>query len=141
VSRHDDVGVEVVVEHVGAPGKERSTLLRLGWSRQDPLAVTLTLRGVPDHPALFRGSWIVLRDFLRYGLEEPTGDGDVRLHPDGAGDVVRVQLGGGGGRPTELSLPCPTVRGFLAATEAIVPSGTEGSDAAIEALIDRLLSR
>ena len=50
------------------------TVLGLAWRREDPLAVRLTLAAQPDHPALPRGEWSVLRDFLRYGVEEPTGD-------------------------------------------------------------------
>ena len=75
----DDISVESVVEDGGSTGRGRITMLRLAWRRDDPLAVALLLTAEPDHPALPRGRWVVLRDFLRYGLEEPTGDGDVRL--------------------------------------------------------------
>ena len=60
------------------PG-ERITVLTLNWRKSDPMAVYLTVRSTPDHPALPRGRWVVLRDYLRYGLEEPTGDGAVRV--------------------------------------------------------------
>jgi hypothetical protein len=140
VSGHDDVGVEIVIEDGSAFHHGRPTVLRLGWRRDDPLAVHLTLRGIPDHPSLYRGSWVVLRDFLRYGLEEPTGDGDVRIAPEAEGQV-RVDLGSVGGRPCAVRLPTVTIRGFLAATEAIVTSGEEQSDQELETLIERLLQR
>jgi hypothetical protein len=140
VSRHDDVGVEIVIDEDDA-ANQRPTVLRLGWCRDDPLAVTLGLRGIPDHPALYRGAWVVLRDFLRYGLDEPTGDGDVRISPHDRAGVVELNLGSVGGRPCAVRLPTATVRGFLAATEAIVPSGEEQSEAELEALIMRLLQR
>jgi len=88
----DDISVESVVEDGGSTGRGRITMLRLAWRRDDPLAVVLLLTAEPDHPALPRGRWVVLRDFLRYGLEEPTGDGDVRLRPDGSGQRMVIEL-------------------------------------------------
>ncbi len=133
------MSTEVVLED-GSAGRGRTTVLRLSWSRADPLAVSLTLTTEPDHPALPRGSWVVLRDFLRYGLDVPTGDGDVRLRPDSDGEAVVLQLARGH-RPCEVSVPCGRLREFLDATEAVVPTGEEASEAAIDALIDRLLQR
>lgn len=87
-----DVTVDIDVDDpgpAGVPGarrpeshrRVRRTVLRLSWQQDDPLAVRLQLISTPDHPALPRGSWVVLRDFLRYGLEEATGDGEVRISP------------------------------------------------------------
>ncbi len=138
----DDVTTEVVVDDGGASGRGRLVLLRLGWRESNPLAVTVTVTAQPDHPALPRGSWVVLRDFLRYGLEEPTGDGDVRIRPDVENDRVRLELHHWecrDGRPCAVSMPCQTLREFLDATEARVPAGNERSDAVIDALIERLL--
>ena len=134
----DDISVESVVEDGGSTGRGRITMLRLAWRRDDPLAVVLLLTAEPDHPALPRGRWVVLRDFLRYGLEEPTGDGDVRLRPDAAGQRMVIELVRCG-RPASVSIPADTVRRFLDATEAIVPTGEERSEAALDALIERLL--
>lgn len=133
----DDVAIEVVVDD-RALGRGRVTMLRLGWRRVDPLAVTLLVTARPNHPALPRGRWVVLRDFLRYGLEEPTGDGDVRIFPEPSADRVHLQLARGH-RPCTVALSCQTVRDFLDATERIVPGGEEHNDEAIDALIDRLL--
>ncbi len=79
---------------------------------------------------------MVLRDFLRYGLEDATGDGDVRIRPEGR--RVRLELLRGV-RPCSLSVPIEQVGAFLDATERVVPAGEERSDSAIDALIDRLL--
>src|ERR1700710_3237888 len=79
--------------------QSRQTVLRLTWDSADPLAVRLTLTSTPDHPALPRGHWIVLRDFLRYGLEEPTGDGAVRISPDSERQKVSIRLAPAGGAP------------------------------------------
>ncbi len=135
----DDVATEVVIEDGGSSGRGRMTMLRLGWRAEDPLAVTLLLTAQPDHPALPRGRWVVLRDFLSYGLEEATGDGDVRIRPDEGRDRVWFELVRGG-RPCCVSVPRETVRGFLSATEELVPSGEERSETAVDALIERLLS-
>ena len=136
----DDVATEVVIDDGGSSGRGRMTVLRLGWRVDDPLAVSLLLTAQPDHPALPRGRWVVLRDFLRYGLEEPTGDGDVRIRPDAVRDRVSLELVRCG-RPCAVSLPRATLRSFLDATEERVPSGEERSESAVDALIDRLLSR
>lgn len=134
----DEVATEVVVQEGGGPARGRTTVLRLGWRVADPLAVTLLITARPDHPALPRGRWVVLRDFLRYGLEVATGDGDVRIQPDPARRRVRLQLAGQG-RPCLVWLPCQTLREFLDATERILPTGEERSEGALDELIDRLL--
>ena len=132
----DDVTASVVVEG-GCSGPNRTTLLRLAWSRTDPLAVRLLLTAEPDHPALPRGSWAVLRDFLRYGCDHATGDGLVRIRPEREGHVV-VELVEGR-RSYRVRLPADLLRRFLDATEEVCPSGDERNDVMVDALIDRLL--
>ena len=132
------VAVEVVIDDGGSTGRGRITVLTLLWHPEDPLAVEILLVAQPDHPALPRGRWVVLRDFLRYGLEEPTGDGDVRIGPDPTRDRVRLELARPG-RDATVTVPRDTVRSFLEETERAVPSGTERSEDAIDALLVRLL--
>ena len=135
---NDEVTAEVVVEGT-VSGQNRHTVLWLTWQRSDPLAVGLRLCAYPDHPALPRGHWSLLRDFLRYGLEEPTGDGDVRLTPDAGRGSVRLELTYDG-RCTSVDVPCATVIEFLDRTEAVVPSGVEATSETLDALIERLLT-
>ena len=136
---HAPVAVEVVIDDGGSTGRGRITVLTLLWRPEDPLAVEILLVAQPDHPALPRGRWVVLRDFLRYGLDEPTGDGAVRIYPDrSGGQRVRLELARPG-RDASVSLPRTTVLGFLEQTERAVPSGTERSEDAIDALLARLL--
>lgn len=130
----DDVTASVVVDG-GCTGPNRTTMLRLAWSRRDPLAVRLLLTAVPDHPALPRGQWAVLRDFLRYGCSHPTGDGLVRIRPDGKNVVLELV---DAGRAAFVKVPVDLVSRFLDSTEEICPSGEERNDAAIDALIERL---
>lgn len=135
----DEVAAEVVLDDGRLTGRGRVTVLRLTWSPADPLCVALGLAAEPDHPSLPRGDWVVLRDFLRYGLEEPTGDGAVRIQPDDARDRVWFELAQPG-RAACVSVPRPLVAAFLLRTEQLVPFGEERSDEAIEALLRRLLA-
>jgi hypothetical protein len=138
MSGADVVVADVVVQGSGASGRGRVTVLRLSWRRADPLAVELALHAQPDHPALPRGQWVVLRDFLRYGLDEPTGDGAVRIRPDGDGDRVWLELARGA-RPCRVTVPRRALAEFLDATERLVPAGEERSEEAVDALLERLL--
>ena len=152
-----DVVVDVVVNRaapplarggsgvVGAPATvaprrpgESITVLTLSWRRADPMAVYLNVSSSPDHPALPRGSWVVLRDFLRNGLTEATGDGHVRIQPDHTSQRVQLRLARAG-RPAWISAPCSVVRSFLDQTDAQDPTGDERSAEAVDAVINRLL--
>lgn len=131
------ITAHVVVDDSGMTGHGHLTLLGLTWTKDDPLAVILTLSAQPDHPALPRGEWAVLRDFLRYGLEEPTGDGAVRLRPAGDGRVLLELIGDN--KTYVVHAPATMIGDFLDETEAIVPHGEEAGDEVIDALIARLL--
>ena len=132
------MSVEVVIDDGGSTGRGRMTVLTMLWRPEDPLAVELLLIAQPDHPALPRGRWVVLRDFLRYGLDEPTGDGDVRIRPDPQRDRVGLELARPG-RAACVSVPRATAAEFLERTERAVPSGSERSGEALDALLSRLL--
>lgn len=132
-----DVRASLHVDSVRTAGRARLTL-QLEWYRQDPLAVRLRLLSEPDHPAMPTGQWVLLRDFLRYGLEEPTGDGDVRIGP-GPLDRVVLRLARATGGTVVVPVATKEVRAFLDDTERIVASGAEGADDAVDALIEALL--
>lgn len=125
----------LVVEVVGCSGPGRISTLYLGWSRIDPLAVDLKLSTLPGHPALPRGEWSMLRDFLRYGLSEPTGDGAVRLRPAATGEVALVL----GHRHYAVTAPRSDLEAFLDETERLVPAGADAESAGLDALVRRLL--
>ena len=135
----EPVTAEVVISDGGHSGRGRRTVLRLLWCAEDPLAVRLVLTAEPDHPALPRGEWVILRDFLRYGLDEPTGDGEVRIRPDDVRDSVWFELARPG-RAACVAVPRHVARSFLDRTEECVPCGEERSDQAINELLARLLS-
>jgi hypothetical protein len=133
----DEVAAEAVLDD-GLAGRGLTTLLTFRWHLDDPLAVTLTITAEPDHPSLPRGEWVILRDFLRYGLEEATGDGEVRMRPDLQLDRIWFELERPG-RAACVSVARDLVREFLDRTEAIVPTGEESSLEDLDALLDRLL--
>lgn len=132
-----NISTSVVVEDAGLSGHGHSTLLELSWRSSDPLAVGLRLTARPDHPALPRGDWTVLRDFLRYGITTPTGDGIVKISP-APGGMVQLSLRGEA-RPYAFRIPAAVLTAFLDETDAIVPTGEEASEETLDALIDRLL--
>lgn len=122
----------------GGPGAGRQIDVSLRWDPADPLEVVITVSARPDHPALPRGRWVLLRDFLRYGLDEPTGDGAVRVLPNPPTGSVEFELARAG-RPCLVAVPIPLVAAFLSFTERTVPFGEERSDADVEAFIAKLL--
>jgi len=132
-----DITAHVVVDDSGMSGHGHLTVLGLSWNRDDPLAVRLTLAAQPDHPALPRGEWAVLREFLRYGVEEATGDGDVRIRPEPDGRV-RLELLGEA-KPYAVHVPAGMLLEFLDETESVVATGAEADEEVIDALIARLL--
>lgn len=134
----DEVAAEAVLDDGRLAGRGLVTLLTFRWHPDDPLAVSLTITAEPDHPSLPRGEWVILRDFLRYGLDEATGDGEVRMRPDDQLDRMWFQLARPG-RAACVSVERSVVRDFLDRTDSIVPGGEERSAQAINALLARLL--
>lgn len=134
-----ELSVEAVIDDGPHAGPGRRTSLRLTWSPGDPFAVRLLLTALPDHPALPRGQWVVLRDFLQYGLEVPTGDGAVRIRPDELRDRVWFELDRPG-RAACVSVPRALVADFLRTTDACVPVGEERTEAALDAMLQRVLN-
>jgi hypothetical protein len=133
------VSTRVVVNDDGATSTRHRTVLALSWNDSDPLAVSILLSTEPDHPSLPRGEWVMLRDFLRYGCSEPTGDGSVRIRPDADGRVLLVLQDDT--KTFEIRVPTATVTGFLDETELAVPTGSEAGEEVLDELIRRLLDR
>jgi hypothetical protein len=133
-----EVSVDIVIDDGPHAGPGRHTVLGLCWSAADPLAVVLRVTSLPNHPALPRGEWVVLRDCLLHGLELPTGDGAVRIRPDDVCDRVWLELDRPG-RAVCLPLPRWSVARFLALTHEYVPRGEEHTEQAVECLLDRVL--
>jgi hypothetical protein len=89
----------------------------------DPFAVRITFGGAgpgTEDPI----TWLVGRDLLRAGLDRPAGEGDVRLGPTAATDVVFLHLRAPGGEAL-MELARAALATFVAATEMVVPFGSE----------------
>lgn len=121
--------VTVVLHHGDAASRPP---IRLSWSRHDPLAVRVEIVGLALEP------WVVLRDILRAGLTQPTGIGRVRIGPVGLDAALTLQEVG---RLFVARLPADQLRDFLAATEAIVPAGSEACGDSLDAALDAMLNR
>jgi hypothetical protein len=133
------VSTRVVVNDDGGTSTRHRTVLALSWDDSDPLAVRIVLSTEPDHPSLPRGEWVMLRDFLRYGCTEPTGDGAVRVRPE-SNDRILLALQDDT-KTFEVRVPAITVTGFLDETERAVPTGREAGEEVLDQLIRRLLDR
>ena len=133
------VSTRVVVNDDGATSTRHRTVLALNWDDSDPLAVRIVLSTEPDHPSLPRGEWVMLRDFLRYGCTEPTGDGAVRVRPE-SNDRILLALQDDT-KTFEVRVPAITITGFLDETERGVPTGREAGEEVLDELIRRLLDR
>jgi hypothetical protein len=133
------VSTRVVVSDDGATSTRHRTVLALNWDDADPLAVSILLSTEPDHPSLPRGEWVMLRDFLRYGCSEPTGDGSVRIRPLDDGRILLALQDAS--KTFEVRVPTTTITGFLDETERAVPTGSEAGEEVLDELIRRLLDR
>ena len=117
----------------------------LCYDGADPFAVRIAFGDVGDEggsvdPADAGISWLVSRELLQSGLDGPAGDGDVRLWPaQSAADVLFLHLRAPSGEAL-FELSRATVAGFLAQTEALVPSGSESDLLDLDIELAMLLS-
>lgn len=95
------------------------------YDRADPCAVRVSF----CPPYQRQVTWIFARDLLADGLYFPVGAGDIRIAPDGgpAGNNTRITLTPPSGAAV-VEVGRASVRGFLRATERLVPRGQEEID-------------
>ena len=93
------------------------------YDARDPFAAWITF-GCAGSGTEDRVTWLVGRELLRAGLDWPTGDGDVRVGPTAATDVLFLHLRSPAGEAL-MELSRSALATFLAATETLVPSGAE----------------
>jgi Streptomyces sporulation and cell division protein, SsgA len=89
----------------------------------DPFADRITFGGAgsgTEDPI----TWLVGRDLLRTGLDRPAGDGDVRVGPTAATDVLFLHLRAPSGEAL-MELSRAALASFVVATEILVPFGSE----------------
>lgn len=122
-------------QFVSLNGSTAPVLSRLSYVVSEPFAVTIAF-----HAACGRWvDWTFARDLLVDGLSEPTGIGDVRVHPDLAADedVLVLEIESPDGYAL-VEIERDDVERFLAASVEAVPLGTESDHFDIDAFIDEI---
>jgi hypothetical protein len=96
------------------------------YDARDPYAVRI--RFGPAHAGgKDTVTWLIGRELLRAGLDQPTGDGDVRVGPtEASGDVLFLQLRAPSGEAL-MELSRTSLAAFIRGTETLVPFGAEGT--------------
>ncbi|GAA2257963.1 SsgA family sporulation/cell division regulator [Streptomyces atrovirens] len=107
---------------VAAAPRMPSIPATLRYDRDDPFAVRMTFPA----PATLEGvevCWTFARDLLAAGMEEPEGDGDVRVRPYGYDRTV-LEFHAPEGTAV-VHVRSGELRRFLEATGELVPTGLE----------------
>lgn len=85
--------------------------------------------------------WVFARALLRAGLYEPTGEGDVRIHPwldDEGKALLVIELCSPDGSAA-MQAPARHVATFLRRTETLVPLGGESAHIEFDGVLRQLL--
>ena len=123
--------------HLVGPHSWTEVPATFGYDMADPYAVRISF-GDPDGSDGI--SWLLARDLLRDGLEQPSGEGDVRLWPARTtGDVLFLHLRAPSGEAL-FELSRSAVATFLRRTEAVVPVGAEAAALQVDDELEALLS-
>lgn len=129
------VTVDLAVDRVGA-ADWISYPAQLAYDPGDPLAVRLIFL---DTDPANDVTWVFGRDLLRAGLGAPAGEGDVRVWPAlySRGSLfVHLRVPGEDGALFEVSRE--VAARFLAATDQLIPPGSEERHQRLDAELDQL---
>jgi hypothetical protein len=109
------------------------------YDARDPYAVRITF-GSPAVDFEDAVTWLIGRELLRAGLDQLTGDGDVRVGPTAASsDVLFLQLRAPSGEAL-LEFSRTALAAFIAGTEKLVPLGAEGAAIDLDGVLAVILS-
>jgi hypothetical protein len=96
------------------------------YDARDPYAVRIRF-GCVHAGGKDEVTWLIGRELLRAGLDQATGDGDVRVGPTAArSDVLFLQLRAPSGEAL-MELSRTALAAFVRGTETLVPFGAEGA--------------
>jgi hypothetical protein len=96
------------------------------YDARDPYAVRITF-GSPAVDFEDAVTWLIGRELLRAGLDQPTGDGDVRVGPtEPRSEVLFLHLRAPSGEAL-MELSRTALAEFVSCTETLVPFGAEGA--------------
>ncbi|WP_136520074.1 SsgA family sporulation/cell division regulator [Cellulomonas telluris] len=135
-----DVVEVVAMQLIGSDASVIPVSAELSFRISDPYTVRAVFTG-----AHTMSTWLLGRELLALGVhataDAPAGAGDVQVWRDDDPDYTLVSLSGVEGSALLAASTEPLMR-FLAATEALVPSGSESDrmEGEISALIAALLT-
>jgi cytochrome c1 len=108
------------------------------YDARDPYAVSITF-GSARVDGKDPVTWLIGRELLRAGLDQPTGDGDVRVGPAARSDVLFLHLRTQAGEAL-MELSRTALAAFVRGTESVVPFGAEGAAIDLDEELADLLS-
>lgn len=124
------------MELILASGDSVPVPASLLYTSRDPFAVHIAFHVALGDPIL----WVFSRDLLARGLLRPSGRGDVRLWPTGAGRGAMLHLALSSPHGSaQLEAALPVVTRWLERTYQLVPPGREADGLDLEPELARLL--
>lgn len=135
-----DVVEVITVQLIGSDASVIQVTTEFSFRANDPYTVRAVFTGAQSV-----STWLLGRELLADGLhapaDEPAGNGDVQVWLDEDPEYVLISLSGVEGNAL-LAAPTEPLARFVAATEEIVPIGSESDrmQSEISALIAALLT-
>lgn len=129
------VSAVITIELVGDDGLVTALEAEFLYDAMDPFAATAVFK-LPAGPL----TWVFGRDLLTTGLFETTGEGDVKVWPclGAEGQAVTIlELDAPAGSAV-LQVPSRELSDFLHRTTALVPSGCESTQVAVDHFVEQL---
>jgi hypothetical protein len=109
------------------------------YDARDPYAVRITF-GSPAVDFEDAVTWLIGRELLRAGLDQLTGDGDVRVGPTAASsEVLFLHLCTPSGEAL-MELSRTALAAFIRGTETLVPFGAEWAAIDLDGVLAVILS-
>lgn len=127
-----ELGLRLVVPgHGGVP-----LTASLYYRGDDPYAIQMAFHVGTDEPV----EWIFARELLAAGINQPAGEGDVRVWPSVATDqdLLNISLSSPFGQ-AQFEAPLAAMTGFLLRTFEIVPVGREDEFIDVQNELNELL--
>ncbi|MEU3370689.1 SsgA family sporulation/cell division regulator [Streptomyces sp. NPDC006711] len=138
---HESVQAEVMMKFLVSEELAFRIPVELTYEAADPYAVRMTFHLPGDAPV----TWTFGRELLLDGINEPAGDGDVRIEPSEPDELcdVHIKLQVGADRALFRAGVAPLVA-FLDRTDKLVPLGQEWAlgefDGHLEDALGRILA-
>jgi hypothetical protein len=127
----------IALELLDANGTATPLAAELRYDKSDPYAVAACFLAGETQV-----QWVFARDLLTAGIHQPTGDGDVHIWPslDALGHAATIiELSSPDGEAL-IQARTDELYDFLAESEALVRSGTEGDYVDVESALTTLLT-